>query len=97
MDLTFQVPTQYCSLQHRTLLPSPVTSTTRCCFCFGSVSLLFLSLGFEKGLIRFLVHGGIKAGRSGVSVFSVYFLFLTLLPVFKVDFDVSAFPYRLYY
>ena len=28
MDLTFQVPTQYCSLQHRTLLLSPVTSTT---------------------------------------------------------------------
>ncbi|XP_055260714.1 meiotic nuclear division protein 1 homolog isoform X3 [Moschus berezovskii] len=28
MDLTFQVPMQYCSLQHRTLLLSPVTSTT---------------------------------------------------------------------
>ena len=27
----------YCSLQHRTLLPSPVTSTTGCCFCFGSM------------------------------------------------------------
>ena len=33
---------QYCSLQHQTLLPSPVTSTTGCCFCFGSVSSLFL-------------------------------------------------------
>jgi len=38
MDLTIQVPIQYCSLQHRTLPPSPVTSTTGCCFCFGSVS-----------------------------------------------------------
>ena len=28
MDLTFQVPMQYCSLQHRTLLLSSVTSTT---------------------------------------------------------------------
>ena len=28
MDLTFQVPMQYCSLQHQTFLPSPVTSTT---------------------------------------------------------------------
>ena len=37
MDITFQVPMQYCSLQHGTLLPSPVTSTTGCCFCFGSV------------------------------------------------------------
>ena len=44
MDLTFQVPTQYCSLQHRTLLPSPLTSTTGCYFCFGSVSSFFLEL-----------------------------------------------------
>ena len=28
MDLTFQVPMQYCSSQHRTLLLSAVTSTT---------------------------------------------------------------------
>ena len=28
MDLTFQIPMQYCSLQHQTLLPSPVTHTT---------------------------------------------------------------------
>ena len=44
MDLTFQVPMQYCSLQHQTLLPSPVTSTTGWCFCFGSVSSFFLEL-----------------------------------------------------
>ena len=31
MDLTFQVPMQYCSLQHQTLLLSPVTSTTGYC------------------------------------------------------------------
>jgi len=41
MDKTFQVPMQYCSLQHRTLLPSPVTSTTGCCFCFGSAAKAF--------------------------------------------------------
>ena len=44
MGLTFQVPMQYCSLQHWTLLQSPVTSTTGCCFCFGFVSLFFLEL-----------------------------------------------------
>ena len=38
MDLTFLVPMQYCSLQHQTLLPSPVTSTSGQCFCFGSAS-----------------------------------------------------------
>ena len=32
------------SLQHRNLLPSPVTSTTGCCFCFGSFSSFFLEL-----------------------------------------------------
>ena len=40
MDLTFQFPMQYCSLQHRILLPSPVTSTTGWCFCFGSLFIL---------------------------------------------------------
>ena len=34
MDLTFQVPMQYCSLQHRTLLLLPVTSRTGCSVCF---------------------------------------------------------------
>ena len=44
MDLTFQVPMQYCSLQHRILLLSPVTSTTGYCFCFGSIPSFFLYL-----------------------------------------------------
>ena len=43
MDLAFQVPMQYCCLQHWTLLLSPVTSTTGCCFCFGSLSSFFWS------------------------------------------------------
>ena len=42
MDLTFQVPIQYCSLQHRTLPLSPVISTPECCFCFGSTPSFFL-------------------------------------------------------
>ena len=44
MDITFQVPMQYWSSQHRTLLLSPVTSTTGCCFCFVSLSSFFLEL-----------------------------------------------------
>ena len=44
MDLTFQVPMQYCSLQHWTLLLSPHTSTTGCCFCSGSITSFFLEL-----------------------------------------------------
>ena len=44
MHLTFQVAMQYCSLQHQTLLLSPVTSTTGYCFCFGSITSFFLEL-----------------------------------------------------
>ena len=44
MDPTFQVPMQYCSLQHWALLPSPVTSTTGCCLYIGSTFLIFLEL-----------------------------------------------------
>ena len=44
MDLTFQVPMQYCSLQHRTLLLSPVTSPAGYSFCFGSIPSFFLQL-----------------------------------------------------
>ena len=44
MDLAFQVPMQYRSLLHRTLLLSLVTSTTGCCFCFGSIPSFYLEL-----------------------------------------------------
>ena len=71
MDLSFQVPMQYCSLQHWTLLPSPVISTTGCCFCFGSVSSFFLEL---------FLHSSSEAcwpptdlGSSPFNVLSFYF------------------------
>ena len=44
MNLTLQVPMQYCSLQHRTLHLSPVTSTAGYCFCLGSIPWFFLEL-----------------------------------------------------
>ena len=53
MDLTFQVPMQYCSLQHQTLLPSPVTSTTGHCFCFRSVSSFFLELFLHSSPVAY--------------------------------------------
>ena len=48
MDLTFQVPMQYCSLQHQTFLPSPVTSTTG---CFVFFFWLWLHLFILSGII----------------------------------------------
>ena len=67
MDLTFQVPVQYCSLQHRTWLPSPVTSTTGCCFCFGFFSSLFLELFLHCSPVAYC-----SATNLGSSSFSVY-------------------------
>ena len=49
-DLTFQVPMQYCSLQHKILLSSPDTSTTEHHFCFGPAASFFL------GLLGALLH-----------------------------------------
>ena len=44
MDLTFQVPRQYCSLQHQTLFSPPEKSTNGHYFCFGSASSFLLEL-----------------------------------------------------
>ena len=44
MDLTFQIPMQYCSLQHQILLSSPERPTTQWCFHFGPVTSFFLEL-----------------------------------------------------
>ena len=58
MELTFQVPMQYCSLQHQTLLPSPVTSTTGNWFHFGSISSFFLeSFLFSSSILSTYISG----------------------------------------
>ena len=44
MVLTFQVPMQYCSLQHQILLSPPDTFTTGCHFYFGSAFSFLLEL-----------------------------------------------------
>ena len=76
MDLTFQVPMQYCSLQHRTLLPSPVTSTTGCCFCFGSVSSYFLELFLHSSPVAYWAPTDL--GSSSFSVLSFYLFVLSM-------------------
>ena len=44
MDLTFELPMQYCSLQQWILLSSPDKSTTEHQFCFGPAPSSFLEL-----------------------------------------------------
>ena len=76
MDLTFQFSIQYCSLLHRTLLPSPVISTTGHCFCFGSASSLFLQLLLYASPVAFWAPTNL--GSSSFSVISccLFILFM---------------------
>ena len=75
MDLTFQVPMQYCSLQHRTLLPSPVTSTTGCFFCFSSISSFFLEL-FLHWRWRYILATDLGNSSFSVLSFCLFILFM---------------------
>ena len=73
MDLTFQVPMQYCSLQHWTLLESSVMFTTGHYFCFG------LSL-HSLGLISPLFSGSILGiYQPGEFIFQCHIFFLFIL------------------
>ena len=71
MHLTFKVPMNYCSSQHRTILPSPVTSTTGCCFHCGSVSSFFLELFLCSSPVAYWAP--IDLGSSSFSVLSFAF------------------------
>ena len=76
MVLTFQVPMQYCSLQHRTLLPSPVTSATGCCFCFGSISSFFLELFLHWSPVAYWAPTNLGNSSSSVLSFFLFMLFM---------------------
>ena len=80
MDLTFQVSMQYCSLQHWTFLPSPVTSTTGCCFYLGSISSFFLELFLHSSPVAYWAPTNL--GTSSFSVLS-FCLFVTVHGVLK--------------
>ena len=79
MDLTFQVPMQYCSLQHQILLLSPVTSTTEYCFCFGSIPSFFLKLFLHWSPVAYWTPTDL--GSSSFSILS--FCLFILLMVFS--------------
>ena len=75
MDLTFQVAMQYCSLQHQTLLPSPVTSITGHCFYFGPTSSFFLELFLHWSPVaywagEFILTWGVHHSLSYLFAFS---------------------------
>ena len=78
MDLTFQVPMQYCSLQHSTLRPSPVTFTNGYCFCFGSVSSLFMELFLHWSPVAYWAPINLKSSSFSVLSFCLFMLFMEL-------------------
>ena len=76
MDLTFQVPMQYCCLQHRTLLLSPVTSITGHCICFGSVSSFFLELCLHFYPAAYWAPTDLGSSFLSVIYFCLFILFM---------------------
>ena len=76
MDLTFQVPVQYCSLQHRTLLSSPVTSTAGGCFCFGSISSFFLELVLYWSPVVYWAPTNLGSSTFSILSFCLFILFM---------------------
>ena len=76
MDLTFQVPMQYCSLQHWTLLLSPVTSTSAYCFCFGSNPSFFLELILHWPPVAYWAPTDLGSSSFGIPSFCLFIPFM---------------------
>ena len=73
MNVTFQVPIQYCSSQRPSLLPSPITSTAGRSFLFGSVSSFFLELFLHSSPVA--CWAPTDLGRSSFNVCLFAFLY----------------------
>ena len=75
MDLTFQVPMQYCPLQHCLLL-SPVTSTTGYCFCFESFPSFFLELFLHWSPVAYLALTNMGSSCFSILPFCLFIVFM---------------------
>ena len=67
---------QYCSLQHQTLLLSPVTSTARYCFCFGSIPSFFLELFLHCSPVAYWAPTNLGSSSFSVLTFCLFILFM---------------------
>ena len=76
MDLTFQVPMQYYSLQHGTLLLSPATSTTGHCFFFCSITSFFLELFLHWSPVAYWAPTDLGSSSFSILSFCLFILFL---------------------
>ena len=76
MAITFQVSVQIWSLQHWTLLLSPVTSTTGYCFCFGSIPSFFLELFLHWSPVAYCVLTHLGSSPFSILSFCLFILFM---------------------
>ena len=88
-DLTFQVAMWYCSLQHWTLLLSPVPSTTGCCFYFGSIPSFFLELFLHWSPGAYWTPTNLGSSSFSVLSFCLFILFMG----FSRQEDWSSLPF----
>ena len=78
MNLIFQVPMHYCSLQHRTLLPSPVTSTTGHVFSLWLSLFFFLELFLHSSPVAYWAPTNLGSSSTSVISFCLFLLFMGL-------------------
>ena len=76
MDITFQVPMQYCSLRYWTLFPYHVASTTGCCFCFAPISSFFLELFLHSSLVAYGAPADLGSSSFRVLSFCLFIIFV---------------------
>ena len=76
MDLIFKVPMQYCSLQHWTLLLSPVTSTTGYYLWFGSIPSFFLELFLHWSPVAYWAPTELGSSSFSILSFCLFILFM---------------------
>ena len=76
MNLTVQVPMQYFSLPHWTLLLSPVPSTTGCHFCFSSIPSFFLELFLHCSPVAYLAPTDLGSSSFSILSFCLFILFM---------------------
>ena len=74
MDLVFQVPMQYSSLQHQTSLPSPATSTTGIAFALALCLHSFWS--YFSTLLAYWAATNVGSSSFSVIPFCLFILFM---------------------
>ena len=88
MDLTSQVPMQYCPLQHQTSLPSPVHPQLGIVFCFGFIFPFFLELFLHRSPVAYWAPSDLESSSFSVPSFCLFIPFIE----FSRHEYLSAFP-----